>query len=104
MFYVSIFLNFIIHILETKSLEWSEYSFKIDFHILKWLKTSLEVKSWKMTKMVRFGQLNPTSGWSKMVEYYFLDPFELSESTVTVSSIQLTESTVWSTEFDRLHV
>ena len=39
------FLNFIKYILETKtSLEWSKYSFKIDFHILKVLKISLEIK------------------------------------------------------------
>ena len=45
------FLNFIKYILETKtSLEWSKYSFKIDFHILKGLKTSLEVKILKNDK------------------------------------------------------
>ena len=112
MFYVSIFLNFIKYILETKtSLEWSKYSFKIDFHILKGLKTSLEVKSWKMTKTVRSDQPNLTSGWPnltsgrpKMAEYCLLEPFELSESTVMTSSIQPTKSTIWSTEFDRLCV
>ena len=38
-------LNFIKYVLETKpSLEWLKYSFKIDFYILKVLKTNLEVK------------------------------------------------------------
>ena len=52
-------LNFIKYILETKtSLKWSRYSFKIDFHILKVLKTSLEVKILKTTKSTRFGRPN----------------------------------------------
>ena len=40
--------KFIKYILKTKtSLKWSIYSFKIDLHVLKVLKTSLEVKIWK---------------------------------------------------------
>ena len=38
-------LNLIKYILETKiSLEWSNYSFEINFHFLKMLKINLEVK------------------------------------------------------------
>ena len=38
-------LDFIKYVLEIKtSLKWLKYPFKIDFHVLKVLKTSLEVK------------------------------------------------------------
>ena len=38
-------LDFIKYIVKPKTnLKWSRYSFKIDFHVLKVFKTSLEVK------------------------------------------------------------
>ena len=100
------FLNFIKYILETKTiLEWSKYSFKIDFHILKGLKTNLKVKILKNDKncqiqLTACGRSNWVVDRMRLTEngrvLFLLELFELSESTVMTSSLQSFEST-----FDR---
>ena len=48
------FLNFIKYVLKSKlNIEWPIYSFKMDFYILKVLKTSLEIKNLKTTKIAK---------------------------------------------------
>ena len=68
--------KFIKYILKTKtSLKWSIYSFKIDLHVLKVLKTSLEVQIWK-NKSATFDWLQVVDriecSRPKMAEYCFI--------------------------------
>ena len=90
-------------------------SFKIDFQILKGLKTSLEVKILKNDKTVRFGQLPLIDRiwWSTTPDQpnvlvlkkikIKMSHWKCQIAIVTVSSVQSTTCTDRSTKNDRFY-